>query len=82
VGDRTMNKRNKKEYESDHRLAKVFVAIIQIVMTLIAIKYTTGALQAILVVLILKELLYYFGTNTLQYIIEVIRKHRHKVPWI
>lgn len=67
-----MTKKDKVMYNQDHILAKVICCLIN---TLLVILYiNTGSV----ILLILANITYFFGVNTLAYVIEAIRHHKHK----
>lgn len=60
---------NSDEYASDHRLAKIITC--SIIILLLWPSLSVRELLAIIV--------WIFHINTAQYIIEILRKHKHKV---
>lgn len=73
------SKKNRIEYDQDHKLAKTIMFIYQVVVTVL-ITYVLIVENPIYILplFIAKELGYFFGVNTVGYIIETIKHHKHK----
>lgn len=61
----------RQEYEVDHRTAKVVVCAIVIGLLLLDNRLTD----------ILAVVVWFFCVNPIQYCIEFVMKHKHKVKW-
>jgi hypothetical protein len=67
-----MTKKDKRDYKIDHILAKLLCALINTVLFVIVFEIHKPVLFYFI------NLTYFFGVNTLGYIIESIRGHKHK----
>jgi hypothetical protein len=67
-----MTKKDKKLYSQDHKLAKFICAIINTFLFVSILEIDKPVL------FFLVNLTYFFGANTLGYIIETVRGHKHK----
>ena len=65
--------KRRSEYHVDHVIAKLLVCAFQIGLV---VAYISTDLTMLL---ILMTILYYFGVNTVQYLIELVKHHSHKV---
>lgn len=63
---------HKRQYQQNHLSAKVIVCCIQLVLVLLIDIVQTKLL------ILLAVVLYYFGVNTVAYLLEHIRGHRHR----
>jgi 1,4-dihydroxy-2-naphthoate octaprenyltransferase len=66
-------------YDRDHRLAKAVMAAIELGLTCLVMFCLIEQSFTVLVIgLLLKEAGYFYGVNTVAYIIETIKKHPHR----
>lgn len=65
------HKRRRDEYNRDHKLAKLFICTIVICLLLIDTRICD----------IIAVITWFFGVNSVQYIIEAVEHHKHKVQW-
>ena len=71
--DSIMSRYRAIEYHRDHRLAKTIVCFL-VVLFLVLGKITGWIIMDIIAVPI-----WFFGVNPIQYVIETLRHHKHKV---
>lgn len=69
-------KNKEKEYRKDHKLAKLICFLINTILFIIYFNLTNTVLQYILFITV--NFTYFFGVNTIGYIIESIKHHKHK----
>lgn len=68
-------------YEFDHRLAKAIMIGIQLVLTLsLVYVFVNHDIWYVVLLLIMKEMFYFYGVNTVGYFLEWILGHKHKHP--
>jgi len=65
------NKERKIIYHKDHILAKIICCLINSILVLLYVKTNS------LVFLLLANVTYFFGVNSISYIIEIVRHHPH-----
>lgn len=71
-------KSRKMQYKKYHNAAKAVVFVLQLLLTvLIAIVFINEEPWYLLPLFLIKELLYFFGVNTVAYIIEEIKHVKH-----
>lgn len=70
---------NRERYDKVHRLAKLILFGIQVVLAvLIAAVFILNELQFLLPLLLVKECLYYIGLNSVAYILENVFNYAHQ----
>lgn len=65
-----------KEYRQDHKLAKLACLLINTILFILYFNLTNEILKYI--IFIVANATYFFGVNTIGYLIESIRNHNHK----
>jgi len=66
-------------YSKDHKLAKAVMAVVQLVLTcLIMFLLINQSFTVLLMGLLVKEFCYFYGVNTVAYIIEYVKHHPHR----
>jgi len=71
---------NKRNYDADHRLAKIITwGLINVITILsLVLPYPFGVILALITI----NTAFIFGVNFVAHIIETIRKHRHNHKWL
>lgn len=74
-----VKRKQRQEYELDHKYAKFVIIFLQIGLTTVALFLADNVwLKAVLFIFLIKEFLYYYGVNVIAYMIEILAHHRHK----
>ena len=72
INEVIMTKKEQRNYKEDHKLAKLICAIVNTFLFVSILEIDKPILFFII------NLTYFFGVNSMAYIIEAVRKHKHK----